>query len=405
MKNSRLVLIIVAAIIVIGGIAWYLLRPSEPTEVKLGILLGFTGPLEALAPPIGAGAELAYTHVNEQGGIVGGTITPVTGDSTCADATAAANAADRLINTDGVIGIMGAMCSGATISAANSAGIPAGVVMISPSATSPAVTDVDDNDLLFRTAPSDAYQGQMMSNLLMSKGIEDIAIAYVNNDYGKGFADSLEAAFTAAGGTVTANEAHEEGKSDYRAELGSLAASGSQNLVILAYAQGSGQTLLRQAIEGGNFNRFIGGDGMISDDLFTGFDAPAGMIGTKPGTPEIPGAAVYAELAEAAGLDPTAIFAPQAYDGAFLLALAIEAKGTADTAGMAESLRAVSSAPGEIILPGEWAKAKEILAGGGDVNYEGASGSHEFDENGDVPGTIIEMAVRNGSWVEVGEVM
>ncbi|HUV32238.1 MAG TPA: ABC transporter substrate-binding protein, partial [Devosiaceae bacterium] len=177
-------------------------------DTRLGILLGFTGPLEALAPPIAAGAQLAFDEVNAQGGLLGGSIIAVTGDSTCADATAAANAADRLINTDGVVGIMGAMCSGATISAANSAGIPAGVVMISPSATSPAVTDVDDNDLLFRTAPSDAYQGQVMANLLKSKGIGDIAIAYVNNDYGKGFADALAAAFTAGGGTVTANEAH-----------------------------------------------------------------------------------------------------------------------------------------------------------------------------------------------------
>jgi branched-chain amino acid transport system substrate-binding protein len=62
----------------------------------------------------------------------------------------------------------------------------------------------------------------------------------------------------------------------------------------------------------------------------------------------------------------------------------------------------VSSAPGEVILPGEWEKAKRLIAAGQDINYEGASGNHEFDANGDVPGLIVEMAVENGAFVEKG---
>jgi branched-chain amino acid transport system substrate-binding protein len=278
--------------------------------------------------------------------------------------------------------------------------------MISPSATSPAVTTLADNDLLFRTAPSDAYQGDVMARMLLGKGIEDIAITYVNNDYGKGFADSLAAAFAAGGGDVTANVAHEEGKADYRAELGTLAAGGSLNLVILAYATGSGQTVLRQAVESGDFVTFVGGDGMIGDELLTGIDAGAveGMIGTKPGTPDIPGATIYTGLASAAGLDPTAIFAPQAYDAAFILALAIEKNGNKRD-GLSAAIRDVASAPGEVILPGEWAKAKAAIDAGNDVNYEGASGAHEFDENGDVPGLILEMTVTGGAFKEVGPLM
>ncbi len=111
--------------------------PAVAEDVNIGILLGYTGPLETLAPPIGDAAKLALQHVNEQGGILGGEAKFTIGDSTCADATAAATAADRLINADGVDAIVGAMCSGATISAANTAAIPAGVVMVSPSASSP----------------------------------------------------------------------------------------------------------------------------------------------------------------------------------------------------------------------------------------------------------------------------
>lgn len=388
-------------------VALFAAAPALAEDVTFGFLGGFTGPLESLTPPIYEGTKLLAAEINANGGILDGKLNIISGDSTCADATAAANAADRMINTDQVTAIIGPMCSGAVISAANNAGIPGDTVLITMSGTSPAITDVDDNDLLFRTTPSDAYQGQVLANLLMSKGIDDVAVAYVNNDYGKGFADAFGAAFTAAGGTVEASEGHEEGKADYRAELGSLASTGAPTLVLLAYANGSGQTMLRQAIESGDFASFVGGDGMISNELFTGVDAAAveGMIGTKPGTPDLPGTAIYDKMATEAGEDPTSIFAPQAYDAAYILALAVESKGSADREGMSEAVRAVSSAPGEVILPGEWAKAKALLAEGKDVNYEGASGSHEFDENGDVPGVIVEMTVEGGKFVEVGPAM
>lgn len=384
-----------------------LAAPALAEDVKLGFLGGFTGPIESLTPPIFEGAKLAVGHVNDQGGIVGGKLEIISADTTCADATAAANAADKLINTDQITAAVGGLCSGATISGANNAGIPGNVVMISPASTSPSLTGLDDNDLVYRTAPSDAYQGEVLARLIKSKGVDEIAIAYVNNDYGKGFADALAAAFEAEGGTVAANEAHEDGKADYRAELGSLAASGAQNLVVLAYANGSGQTILRQAVESGDFTTFIGGDGMVGEEALAGIDAAAveGMIATKPGSPDVPGSAIYAKLAGDAGLDPTSIFAPQAYDAAFILALAIEKNGSNSRDGLAAAVRDVSLAPGEVILPGEWEKAKKLLAEGKDINYEGASGPHEFDAAGDVPGVIVEMVVKGGQFVEVGAAM
>jgi branched-chain amino acid transport system substrate-binding protein len=372
-------------------------------EVKIGFLGGFTGPIESMTPAIFEGAKLAVAHVNTQGGILDGDFVSMpSADTGCIDAVAASNGADRLVNSEGAIAIVGALCSGAAIAAANNVGVPAGVLMISPSATSPSVSDLDDNDLFFRTAPSDAFQAQKLARLLESKGIEEIAITYVNNDYGKPFAEGLEAAFN---GTVLANEAHEDGKADYRAELGSLAASGAETLVVLAYADTSGQTILRQAYESGDFTQFVGGDGMIAQNLVDaiGGDILEGMIATKPGIPEIAGQNVFSEEMKAMALDPNAIFAGQAYDAAFLIALAIEENGSADKEGLSAALRKVSSAPGEVILPGEWAKAKKLIAEGKDINYEGAAGNHEFDENGDVPGLIIEMAVENGKIIEKGK--
>lgn len=376
---------------------------AQEGTVKLGMLLAFTGPLETVTPGLSNAAELAVAHINAQGGILGGqTLELIAGDGAC-DSTTAANAADRLVNTEQVTAIVGGMCTGETIAGANNAGIPGNVVMISPSSTAPAVTTLDDNDLVFRTAPSDAYQGDVLARLLLSKGIDEVVLTYVNNDYGNGFADAFSNAFTAGGGTVAATASHEEGRADYRPELGNLAATGVETLVILAYGDGSGQTILRQAIESGNFFAYIGGDGMVGD-YFEGIPAAAieGMIGTKPADAQVEGADVFAALAEDAGIDGAAIFAPQTYDAAFLLALAIEQNGTADREGLSEALRAVATAPGEVILPGEWAKAVDLIAQGVDINYEGAAGLAEFDAAGDVPGAIVEMAVEGGTFVEVG---
>lgn len=380
---------------------------SAHADVKIGFLAGFTGAIESLTPPIFNGAQLAASHVNSQGGLLDGEqMVMPSADTTCVDASAATNGADRLINSENVTAIVGALCSGATIAAANSVAVPANVVMISPASTSPAVSQLNDNDLVFRTPPSDAYQGEVLAKLLINKGIEDVAVTYVNNDYGKGLADAFTSAFENNGGMVMENLAHEDGKADYRAELGSLAASGSQNLVVLAYADGSGQTILRQASEGGNFTRYIGADGMVGDGLVkaVGADVLKGMIATKPGTPDLPGAGIFADLAKKADLDPNAVFAGQAYDAAFLLALAVEQLGSNSREGLNEALREVANEPGEVVLPGEWEKAKRLIGEGKDINYQGATGTMEFDENGDVPGVIVEMTVRNGKFVEVGEI-
>lgn len=373
-------------------------------EVKLGFIGGFTGPIESLTPPIFDGAELAVQQVNDQGGILDGqTLTLVSADGAC-DATAAAAAADRVINTENVTAVVGALCTGETIGAFNGAGLSGNVVFVSPASSAPAITTVEDNDLLYRTTPSDALQGVKMADLLLAKGVEDIAITYVNNDYGKGLADALQAAYEEGGGTVVANVAHEEGKADYRAELGNLIAS--QNLVILAYANASGQTILRQAVESGNFTTYVGGDGMIGDDLLTGIDAASveGMIATRAGAPSGEATDIYNQLATDAGIEANATYAPQAYDAAFLLALAVEQNGSADREGLSEALRAVASAPGETILPGEWEKAKELIAAGTDIDYQGAGGALDFDENGDVEGIIVELAVEGGSFVEKGPI-
>ena len=166
--------------------------PVLAEEVKVGIILGFTGPIESLTPDMASGAELALSEASKSGSFLdGATLTPVRGDSTCIDAAAASSTAERLITSDGVVAVMGADCSGVTTAIANNVAVPNGVVMVSPSATSPALSTIDDKGYFFRTAPSDARQGQVLADILSARGIKDIAVTYTNNDYGKGLADSF----------------------------------------------------------------------------------------------------------------------------------------------------------------------------------------------------------------------
>jgi branched-chain amino acid transport system substrate-binding protein len=395
MINKR----ILASAVAVSSLA---LTGAATAEVKVGFLGGFTGGIESLTPPIFDGARLAVQQINAQGGLLNGQeLVMPSGDTTCSDASAASNAADRMVNTEQVTAIVGALCTGATIAAANNAAIPGGVLMVSPASTAPAVSALDDNDLVFRTVPSDAFQGEMLAKLLLDKGIDYVAVTYVNNDYGRGLSEAFVDAFEAGGGTVADNLGHEDNRADYRAELGTLSATGADTLVVLAYADTSGQTVMRQAYESGMFTQYVGADGMVGDSLVDaiGADVLDGMIATRPGSPDLPGADIFNAAAEEAGFDPSAVFAAQAYDAAFLVALAIEQNGSAERDGLSDALRHVATAPGEVILPGEWEKAVELIAQGTDINYEGASGTHEFDDNGDVPGVVIEMTVEDGRFV------
>lgn len=379
---------------------------AQDASLKLGFIGGITGPIESLMPPITNAAKLAVSQVNEGGGIGkdGAKVEMVIGDDGCVDAARASDAGDRQVNSEKVVGIVGAMCSGATIAAANAAAIPGGVVMVSPASTSPAVTDLNDKDLVFRTAPSDAYQGEVLARVVKKNGIDNVAITYVNNDYGTGFSQAFQKAFEADGGTVTVSQAHEDGKADYRAEIGSLASSGADALVVLAYVDGSGGRIVSQARETGDFATFIGGDGMVGGNLTNVAGGDEKLILTRPGGAAAVGAEAFAKAAKAADLDPAATYAATSYDAAFALMLALEKTG-GSREGVSQALQDVASAPGEVILPGEWSKAKELIAAGTDINYEGASGALEFDAKGDVPGSYDEVTVRDGKIEVVGPAM
>jgi branched-chain amino acid transport system substrate-binding protein len=367
--------------------------------VTLGISLGFTGPLESLAPPMAAGAEMAMAEVTASGLLLGGkAVTSVRGDSTCIDASAAVAVAERLITSDGVDGIMGAMCSGATTAMLTNVAVPNGMVMISPSATSPALSTVEDNGLFFRTAPSDAAQGVVMANVILERGIDTVAVTYTNNDYGLGLANSFQAAFTAAGGTVTLVAAHEDERADYSAEVGALAAAGGDALVVAGYVDSGGSGIIRAALDTGAFDTFVFPDGMVGQALVENFGAEInGSFGQHPGT-DSDGAEIYHQMATAAGFDGTSAFSKEAYDAAALIMLAMQAAGSTVPADYAQHVMNVANAPGEKILPGQLGRALELLAAGQDIDYVGAS-AVELVGPGESGGAYREIEIQNGEIV------
>ncbi len=374
---------------------------AQAQEIKLGIILGFTGPLETITPGMGGSAELAWNEVNESGLLLDGqTITAVRADSTCIDNAAAQASAERLVSTENVAAIMGADCSGVTIGIANNVAVPNGVVMISPSATSPALTDITDNDYFFRTAPSDARQGEILTEVVQSNDITSVAVSYTNNDYGKGLSDSFVAAFEAAGGTVTINAPHEDGRGDYSAEVGALAAAGGDALVVLGYVDQGGVGIIRSAVDTGAFDRFVLGDGMYGQSLIDAIgDDLEGTIGVIPGA-EGEGSDAFVAVAEAGGIDPTGSYTGESYDAAALIALAIQKAGSADRTAIRDAILDVANGPGEPILPGELAKGLQILKDGGDVDYVGAT-NVELIGPGEASGTYREYVVEGGAFKTV----
>ncbi|CUH82349.1 Leucine-, isoleucine-, valine-, threonine-, and alanine-binding protein precursor [Tritonibacter multivorans] len=364
-------------------------------EVKLGVMLGFTGPIESLTPMMAAGAELAMAEATASGKLLDGAkVTPVRADSTCVDSGAATAAAEKLI-ADGINGLMGADCSGVTGAVLANVAIPNGLVMVSPSASSPGLSDVEDNGLFFRTTPSDARQGQVMAAVMKERGIESIALTYTNNDYGKGLADSIKANFEAVGGEVTIVAAHEDGKGDYSAEVAALASAGGDVLVVAGYLDQGGLGIIQGALDTGAFDTFGLPDGMIGDSLpeNVGPDLD-GSFGQIAGS-QNKGADVFYAAATEAGFDGTSSYAAESYDAAALLMLAMQAAGSVDPAEYASKVMDVANAPGEEISAGELAKGLEILAAGGDINYQGATGV-ELVGPGESAGSFREVEVQSG---------
>lgn len=366
--------------------------------IKIGALFSLTGGLAPYGPPIVNGAKLAVDQINKAGGLFGKKLELVIKDTATAPAVGR-DAASKLINLDKVVAIIGALSSGVTV-ASSSITIPAGILLISPASTSPMLTDLEDNDFVFRTCVSDALQGVVQGKLALNLGYKTASVIYVNNPYGKGLADVFRKRFEAGGGKVLAMVPYEENKPSYRGEV-EKAITGNPDVINLIGYPVDGNKMLVESVELGYNGDYIFPDGMKGEAVAGGPAAKyiEGTFGTAPGSLEVAVAKDFETDYEKAFGPSTVPFRAQCYDALALIALAIQKTGPSflnmsqreQAKAIKDNLRSVANPPGVKVTYNEFSKAFELLSKGEDINYQGVSGPVTFDENGDVMEGAIEI--------------
>ncbi len=328
----------------------------EAVNIKIGLLNPVTGPIAIYADGFTDAANLAISELNAANDDYEFEL--VVGDSGC-DGTAAATAAQSLVDA-GVVGIAGAACSGATLGAiavAKAAGVP----MVSYASTSPAVTTADDDGLLFRVVPSDAQQSVALATVVAGSGATNPAVIAMTNDYGAGLGDNFNASWS---GDLCTKVGYDptEGSYDAATLAQAVIDASCDSVVLMSYAT-DGAAIMEELHAQGFSGAVFGADGLADSafgDTFTDLGALDGLVATKPRPGAASDAKANFEAAyEAAGGDAGGIYTHETYDAVNIVAAA----AMLDSSDMKASLATVGS------------------------NYDGASGQHTFDANGDVLGT------------------
>jgi branched-chain amino acid transport system substrate-binding protein len=393
---SASALIFLLTLLVCGGFA---------EEIKVGTLLALTGPLKEYGPNIQNGAVLAAKQLGEAGFPV-----KLIHEDSETSAIPATNAAKKLVEIDGVVAIIGALSSGVTQPVAESVTCPKGVIMISPASTSPLLTYLpadEGRDFLFRTCPSDALQG-VVAGKLAKDHYETASVLYVNNAYGQGLAEEFKKSFELRGGKVLAMVPHDEKAAEsYTAELRKALMDKPDVLCAFSYPEHA-KVYLKEAIEFFKYKSFLFCDGTKSEEIVqaVGAENVEGQFGTAPGTLggkplEIFNAAYKKEF----GRLPPLPFITNAYDGMAVIGLAAykaKLEGLAlNSENIRDQLRLVADSPGEVVLPGEFKKAFDLMKDHKAINFEGAAGSVDFDIHGDVVTPIEIWKYEKGQIVSV----
>jgi len=401
----RLALLVAVVLTLVAGAC--AAPPPEAPPLKIGQLNTFTGDLSYFGEVHRKAAALAVDHVNLAGDVLGIAPMTIVARDTQTTPLVGVDAASALVDIDKVVAIVGALSSGVTIASAEAVTIPNRILQISAASTSPAVTVVDDNDFLFRTTVSDAAQGVVLARLALELGYNSASALYINNAYGQGLAEQFKTTFEEEGGTVLELVPHEGVQPTYASEL-SLATEGNPDVLVCISYPLSAETYLREALEGAYIDTFLLCDGTKSAEMneTVGWDNLEGTHGTAPGVVVTAEGQAFREayLSAFAVELPPEPYIDTTYDAVVLIALAAEKAGTTtDSAAIRDALRDVANPPGEIVGPGidGIKRALELIRQGQDINYEGAGGSQDFDDNGDVFTTIEIWKIEGGAIVSV----
>lgn len=377
---------------------------DNPVPLRIGLLLNLTEGAPGRAVERRQAFEMAVQHVNTAGGVFGQPVQVVLGNSTLDPDLAVAEAL-RMVEDAGVHAIVGPTSSANALAVAERVSGPAGIPTISPSATSPNLTRVDDGDFFFRTALADNAQGPVLARVAREQGFDNVGVLYRNDAYGIGLFQAFRNAWKGGINAVPVID----GKDSYLAELRQSAAGGATALVVLTF-ESEGTLIVQEALDSGLYSRFAFGDAVKSPDVAraVGGDRLGGMYGTAgaPAPGEAAGAwdAAYVSVY---GAPPAFAYVRETYDAVMALALAAQAAGSVDGTAIRDQLRAVGGGPGQKALPEHTSikSALAALADGLTVDYDGAV-TLEWDANGDLRrGHIGVWRFTAGGAVEEVEVI
>ena len=377
-------------------------RRAEP--MRLGMLSIRSGPFAELGRLTEHGAELAVRHVNAAGGVWGLPVELVIED-TGHDAAAAAAHARRLATKEGVHAIVGPLTSSGLQSVGESVAPELGMPVVSPSASSPAITFLDDDDYAFRTIISDSVQAEVLARLAMEEGYDKVAVVYRDDLWGR----HLHAHFIAAYEGEATSAALAPDRESYADEVAEAAAGGAPVLVFITAPRDT-IAVLRSAVPSGAFETYLFEHSNRRIDVYEAFpealENAEGIAYVGRHVTEAEGRWEADYQAAFGAEEPLSPWARETYDAAISLMLAAEHAGSADGTRIRNSLRAVGGPPG-VRFPASSSGVAGALAAiraGREIDLDGEATALDWGPNGDVlAGHMEYWRFRDGEIATVRE--
>lgn len=336
-KHFRLTPVL-AACGVVMGLAW---SGAQAQNIKIAVVGPTTGPVTQYGDMVREGVDTAIEQINAAGGVNGKKLEAVVIDDAC-EPKQGPVAANRVVNQK--IGfVVGHVCSGATI-AATEIYNNEGVVMVTPSATSPAVTDGKNYEFIFRTIGRDDQQGPAAAKFILEKiKPANVAVLHDKQSYGQGIATAVKNDLEKGGVKVSVFEGINAGDSDYSAVITKLKSNGVDFVYYGGYHPEMG-LLLRQAAEQGVKARFMGPEGVGNPDINAiAGEAAEGMLLTLPADfAQNPANAAIVKAFQDKKRNPNGAFQLTAYAATQAIADGIKGAASTDPAKVAKYLHANS---------------------------------------------------------------
>ena len=358
--------------------------PMFEGQLAIGTLLPQTGSLAFLGPPEFAGVDLAVQEINEAGGVGGNEVTVTHTDSGDTTTDIATQSTEQLLS-EGVAAIIGAASSGVSFTVLDQI-VQNETIMFSPANTSPDFTTYADDNLYFRTAPSDVLQGRVLADLVLGDGHVDVGIMALQDAYGEGLAEYTRVGLEDGGGAVVEEIIYDPQAASYTAEVTQMAAANPEAIVLIGFDETS--TILPELETQGVGPQdvpvyFV--DGNLSN---YGDELPEGFLEGNKGT--LPGAEAPEEFQQRLlEVNPDLndfSYAGESYDAVVLVALAAIQAQSVESRDIADNLVAVSKDGTECTT---FTECADLLGQGEDIDYNGVSGPITFSDAGDVTEATI----------------